>query len=205
MGQGYHQDSYYINTLPNTLIAAWVALTPATTENGCLWISDKSHVEPLYPHETNVATHENKKLGGVFSVRNSSRLDTGINELAQVGPRYEEVAGTAEPGDAFFFGGTILHRSHTNVSKDSRRRAFTSHYCDARSYVPWNAGEPFEGPCANGMHMLARGDSHLPFATPRFGMPVERNQRMFGSSLSMPMGQNGKMETTRKPVNEKDD
>lgn len=175
-GQGYHQDSYYIHTLPNTLIAAWIALTPATTENGCLWLSDKSHVEPIYPNEKSVTSQRNAKLDGIFYVKHSSRPDTNVNELVNVGQKYTEIPGDAEPGDAFFFSGTLLHRSHANCSKSDCRRAFTSHYCDARSYVPWNAGEKYDGPCANDRHILARGESHHASGGPKFGMPVNSNK-----------------------------
>lgn len=178
-GQGYHQDSFAISTLPNTLLGAWIALTPATKENGCLWLSDGSHVEPLYPNQRNVATHENKELLGVFPVEHFSDTDVDVNDLGNVAKQYTEVAGTADPGDAFFFGGTLLHRSHANMTKDAPRRAFTSHYCDARSYVPWNHGEPYDGPSANDRHILARGDTHLPYEQPRFGMPTVLDRRIF--------------------------
>ncbi|HEY3109148.1 MAG TPA: phytanoyl-CoA dioxygenase family protein, partial [Chloroflexota bacterium] len=35
-GQGYHQDSYYIPTYPDTLCGAWLAIDRADQENGCL-------------------------------------------------------------------------------------------------------------------------------------------------------------------------
>ena len=48
-GQGYHQDSYYIPTLPDTLCGAWLGLTRANRENGCLWFTMGSQNEPVYP------------------------------------------------------------------------------------------------------------------------------------------------------------
>eukprot|EP01051_Picozoa_sp_SAG22_P024281 SAG22_NODE_6663_length_825_cov_1.705234_1_plen_247_part_00 len=68
-----------------------------------------------------------------------------------------------------------LHRSHVNAGGATgrqSRRAFVAHYCNARSFVPWNGGSvhrPFEGAGANGEHILARGSTHLPYAQPRFG------------------------------------
>jgi len=206
VGQGYHQDSYYICTLPDTLIGAWVALTPATEENGCLWLSDGSNVEPLYPHDTREHTHNNKKLDGIFNVQHPSRFDENVNELFKVGKTYTEVAGTADAGDAFFFGGNLLHRSHTNVSKDSSRRAFTTHYCDARSFTTWDPDEAGEGEATNEKNILARGDTHLPFGKPRFGMPVELKRRMFKNSVAMPMGGvDGTMATSNLTMNQKDE
>jgi hypothetical protein len=77
-----------------------------------------------------------------------------------------------EPGDVIFFHSHLLHRSHRNHTADRYRRSFVSHYCNARSWVPWNHGQPWEGPSANSLHMLARGGTHLPFAQPKFGTPV---------------------------------
>jgi ectoine hydroxylase-related dioxygenase (phytanoyl-CoA dioxygenase family) len=71
-----------------------------------------------------------------------------------------------EPGDVVFFGGRILHRSHTNTSATRSRRSFVAHYCSARSYVPWH-DEPLDGAMGNGRHILARGETHLPHALPR--------------------------------------
>jgi phytanoyl-CoA hydroxylase len=73
-----------------------------------------------------------------------------------------------------FFGGHTLHRSHANRSATRSRRAFVAHYCNARSFVPWD-DEPLEpGELGNARHILARGDSHLPYATPRFTAPALR-------------------------------
>jgi hypothetical protein len=76
-----------------------------------------------------------------------------------------------EPGSVVFFHSHLLHRSHPNRSGQRWRRAFVSHYCNARSWVPWNHGAPYEGEAANYLHILARGATHLPFAQPRFGTP----------------------------------
>jgi len=73
-----------------------------------------------------------------------------------------------------------LHRSKKNFTTDRFRRAFVGHYCNARSFTQWGADGPRDDVHAsavidpitkmtNGSHILARGDTHLPFATPRFG------------------------------------
>ena len=74
-------------------------------------------------------------------------------------------------GDVIFFHSHLLHRSHPNPSDARWRRAFVSHYCNARSWVPWNHGASFEGDAANYLHILARGATQLPFAKPRFDTP----------------------------------
>ena len=37
-------------------------------------------------------------------------------------------------------------------------------YCNARSWVPWNHGAPYESESANYLHILALGTTHLPIA-----------------------------------------
>jgi phytanoyl-CoA hydroxylase len=81
-----------------------------------------------------------------------------------------------------FFGGHVLHRSKQNFTADRLRRAFVGHYCNARSFTQWGANHDDEDPhtapsidpetrMTNGSHILARGDTHLPFAKPTFGTP----------------------------------
>ena len=83
-----------------------------------------------------------------------------------------------QPGDVIFFGGHVFHRSHRNDSGRSRR-AFVSHYCNARSRVPWNHRKSYDGEeqggAANHEHILARGTTHLPYGQPRFGTACAAN------------------------------
>ncbi len=176
-GQGYHQDSYYIPTFPDTLCGAWLALSPADEENGCLWYTVGSQNEPIYPDSKGWATSNQANLGDLGTIDHASDTDETVNGLTRVARKYagREVPVLAEPGDVVFFGGHIIHRSHTNHS-NRPRRSFVGHYCNARSWVPWDHGEPFEGESANYMHILARGTTHLPYAQPRFGTPCAANQ-----------------------------
>ncbi|MCY4018485.1 MAG: phytanoyl-CoA dioxygenase family protein [Chloroflexi bacterium] len=172
-GQGFHQDSYYIPTQPDTLIGAWIAIDPANEDNGCLWITPGSQHEPIYPDCDGVTQQGDTILNDIESIINASHPDVEKNTLAKIALRYEtEVAIPAQPGDVVFFGGHVLHRSHHNDS-DKPRRAFVSHYCNARSRVPWNHRGAYDGDeqgaAANYMHILARGATHLPYAQPRFG------------------------------------
>jgi ectoine hydroxylase-related dioxygenase (phytanoyl-CoA dioxygenase family) len=85
-----------------------------------------------------------------------------------------EVPVVLEPGDVAFFTGRTLHRSHANRSATRLRRSFVGHYCNARSFVPWDDDDALPpGESANDRHILARGATHLPYARPRFGTPVE--------------------------------
>ena len=178
-GQGFHQDSYYIPTQPDTLIGAWIAIDRATEDNGCLWITPGSQVEPIYPDCDGASRHGDTHIGDIDIIKAASHPDTEVNTLARIALRYgEEIPVPAQPGDVIFFGGHVFHRSHANNANFSRR-AFVSHYCNARSRVPWNHGMPYEGAeagaAANYVHILARGSTHLPYAQPAFGTPCAAN------------------------------
>ncbi len=175
-GQGFHQDSYYIPTQPDTLIGAWMAIDPADEENGCLWMTPGSQHEPIYPDCDGVTQQGDTILRDIEAVKSVSHSDVEVNTLAQVALQYErEVPIPAEAGDVVFFGGHVFHRSHRNASARPRR-AFVSHYCNARSRVAWDHGgnhAHYENADASGAtnhrHILARGSTHLPYAQPKFG------------------------------------
>ena len=48
------------------------------------------------------------------------------------------------------------------------------HYCNARSWVPWNHGAPYEGESANYLHILARSTTHLPMRSHASAHLVQR-------------------------------
>lgn len=174
-GQGYHQDSYYIPTYPDTLLGAWIAVDRADEENGCLWVKPGSHNEPIYPDADKIGqNHTDGAFTDLTVITGISATDEAANGLTPVAQKYPvECSIEVDPGDVVFFHGHLLHRSFSNQSKTRLRRAFVSHYCNARSWVPWNHGGPFEGPAANYLHILARGNSHLPYAQPKFGTPCD--------------------------------
>jgi ectoine hydroxylase-related dioxygenase (phytanoyl-CoA dioxygenase family) len=179
-GQGWHQDSYYIPTHPDTLCGAWIAIDDCDEFNGAMWFAKGSGVEPVYPPCPEVEYGFGDKLvSDITFVKGVSNTDDSVNMLSQVADRYDHVLVSAKAGDVVFFNGHVLHRSKTNVTKDRFRRAFVSHYCNARSFTQWGADEkpeleiaPNKDPvtgATNASHILARGDTHLAFAGPRFG------------------------------------
>lgn len=175
-GQGYHQDSYYIPSYPDTLCGAWLALTPATIENGCVWYAVGSQHEPVYPDSRGMGAALSTNLGDLGTIDNASVTDESVNGLRRIVKDYagQAVPLVLEPGDVAYFGGHIIHWSYSNEA-DIPRRAFVGHYCNARSFVPWNHGDPYEGDSANYLHILARGTTHLLYAQPRFGTPCAAN------------------------------
>jgi hypothetical protein len=167
-GQGFHQDSYYIPTFPDSLIGAWIAIDPADTENGCLRVSPGSGHEPIYPpiHGHGYGNTELADIPLVDHVGGHSNDDDDPkNTLKPIAERYRdvEIPVVLQPGDVVFFNGHLFHRSLKNRSTTRFRRSLVNHYANARSFTTWAGG--------NKEHILARGNTHLPFAKPRFGTP----------------------------------
>jgi len=175
-GQGWHQDSFYIPTHPDTLCGAWIAIDDADELNGAMWMAKGSNAEPVYPPHVGSYGHGDA-IDGITQVAGVSDPDDEKNDLAKIGDKYDQVLVSARAGDVVFFGGHILHRSKKNYTTDRVRRSFVGHFCNARSFTQWGADElAAQGPdpitgMTNGSHILARGDTHLPFARPRFGTP----------------------------------
>src|SRR5262249_37762376 len=142
--------------------------------NGALWFAKGSGHEPVYPPGDGDG-YGQRLIDNIEHVKGASDPDDGKNDLAQIADRYDHVLVTAQPGDVVFFNGHVLHRSKQNYTTDRFRRSFVGHYCNARSYTQWGgefatqAAHASVPTLANSHHILARGDTHLPFAGPRFG------------------------------------
>jgi hypothetical protein len=221
-GQGWHQDSFYIPTHPDTLCGAWIAIDDVDEINGAMWTAQGSQAEPVYP-PANGYGFGDTQLGDIHRVDGVSNSDDERNDLARIADGYPQVLVSAKAGDVVFFGGHILHRSKRNFSADRLRRSFVGHYCNARSFTQWGAAAPSNDPHAadcvdpvsgmtNGSHILARGDTHLPFALPRFGtrcaalLPAEERRRDREAAVAM-MGDmdSGLMGSMPADPNRKDD
>jgi ectoine hydroxylase-related dioxygenase (phytanoyl-CoA dioxygenase family) len=123
-GQAWHQDEIYIPTRDRSLIGAWIALDPATIENGCLWVIPGSHRQGyLYPQRKHGNDDE-------FDFAPESY---GFDESA-------EVPVEVPTGAVVFFNGYLLHRSRKNRSA-LYRRVLVSHYMNAWSLLPWSLKE----------------------------------------------------------------
>ena len=208
-GQGFHQDSFYIPTFPDSLVGAWIAIERADEENGCLWVSPGSQTEPVYPPASGGGFGQTD-LADIRKVENvgghSNDDADATNTLKPIADRYArgEVPLILEPGDVAFFGGHVFHRSLSNKTTDRFRRSLVNHYANARSFMTWGGG--------NGEHILARGNTHLPFALPRFGTPCAASDPRRssvsdgGGAMSMMMGMpDGRMEVRPAPDVEDED
>lgn len=105
----WHQDAaYFRGSDPNLMFGVWIALDPATQENGCMEVIPGSHLRGPAPHvpaeDINLCTIRPDLL----------RLD-------------ERVALPMDPGDVLIFHSLIHHYTAANRS-DRRRRALQFHY-----------------------------------------------------------------------------
>lgn len=109
-GQALHQDNFYLKVSPGTCVAAWLALDPCDEENGCMQVVPGSHKLPvLCTTEADVT-------------RSFTDITVPVPDSMPVVPV------RMAPGDILFFGGSLIHGSYPNTSKDRFRRSLIGHY-----------------------------------------------------------------------------
>jgi phytanoyl-CoA hydroxylase len=110
-GQPWHQDSSYFAFEPaRPIVGAWLAVTEATLENGCLHVLPGSHREPVHEHVPD--RRPNANLGYVEIVD---------HDMAAAEPVL------MDPGDLLLFDSHLMHRSTDNESAGIRA-AMVFHY-----------------------------------------------------------------------------
>lgn len=97
-----HQDNAYFCQSPPDMLTLWIALDPATVENGAVYYIPGSQHE-LLPHCPSGVTGNS----------------IGLTEPPVPGS-VEEFCGTLEPGDALIHNCQVIHRSDPNYSEQSR-------------------------------------------------------------------------------------
>ena len=106
---GWHQDEAYADLGPEDKLAtAWVALSPTTTDNGCVRFLAGSHRSGSLPHASLQRTSDrNLVLGQVVP---EERLPAGCRE----------VQGVLVPGQASLHAWRTVHSSRPNTSAEDR-------------------------------------------------------------------------------------
>lgn len=102
----WHQDyGYWYDDgfLTDNMASCYVALDPATLDNGCLRVIPGSHKYGRIRHGS---------VGGQTGA-DMARVET-------LKSRHEPVYVTLDPGDAVFFHSNLLHASNPNLSDQSR-------------------------------------------------------------------------------------
>jgi phytanoyl-CoA hydroxylase len=114
-GQALHQDQFYLRVQPGTCMAAWMALDRCDEENGCLQVVPGTQDLPLLCTER--------------ADTSQSFTDTTVPLPEGASPVHIRM----EPGDVFFFNGSLIHGSGPNRSTDRFRRSLIGHYIAAEA------------------------------------------------------------------------
>jgi phytanoyl-CoA hydroxylase len=113
-GQPCHQDSWYFPfSPPRPVVGAWLAVTAATLENGCLHVVPGSHREPVHDHVPD------RRPGA-----NYGYVEIVDHDVSS------EVPVLLAPGDLLLFDSHLMHFSTDNVSSGVRA-AMVYHYARA--------------------------------------------------------------------------
>jgi phytanoyl-CoA hydroxylase len=112
-GQAMHQDNLYLLVDPGTCIGAWTAIDKVDRENGCMMLVPGSHRGNILCQEDAGETVRRETFSGAIT-----RIPKGMKAVEM----------PMEPGDTLFFGGSVIHGSGPNRSKDRFRRSFIGHY-----------------------------------------------------------------------------
>ena len=104
-----HQDNYFLQTHPETCMAAWIAVDDADEENGAIKVVPGTHRSPVICHEQADQTVSYASMGLALP------------------PGTPTVLASLKPGSVLFFHGSMLHGSDPNVS-DRFRRCLIYHY-----------------------------------------------------------------------------
>ncbi len=109
-----HQDlTYWGFGAAEHLLTAWLALSPATTQSGCMDFVTGSHKNPILPHEDTFDANNLLSRGQEIKV-----------DVADT----DKVAAELQPGQLSLHHGLMIHGSGPNTS-DDRRIAVAIRYC----------------------------------------------------------------------------
>lgn len=109
-GQALHQDNLFLQTHPETCIAAWIAIDDCDAENGGLKVVPGSHrYELICPEDADPA---------------ESFVNAEVKLPEWMAPEQTEMTA----GDVLFFHGSMVHGSRANRSADRFRRSLIFHY-----------------------------------------------------------------------------
>jgi phytanoyl-CoA hydroxylase len=110
-----HQDNYYFNLKPPSVVTIWMALDPVDQENGCLRYVAGSHRKGIRPH-------------------GRSGVPVFTQAITDYGPadQAREVAVALQPGDVVAHHGETIHRADANRSPTRDRRAYAMVFTGVR-------------------------------------------------------------------------
>lgn len=113
----WHQDLKYWGLDCDDLVTAWVALSPATEESGCMRVLPGSHRNELLPHD---------------DIYDSDNMLTRGQEIAVAVDEKATMTMALRPGQMSLHNVRLAHASGPNRS-DDRRIGVSFHYMPTRS------------------------------------------------------------------------
>ena len=146
----WHQDGTYWNLDTHDVVTAWIALSPATIENGCMRVIPGTHKLPIQPHTDTYAADNLLSRGQEIG------MEIDDNDAIDI---------VLDPGEMSLHHVKIVHGSNGNES-DTKRVGFTVRY------VPTACAQTGHRPQA----ILARGEDtfgHFEFIGPPPELPVD--------------------------------
>lgn len=125
-GQALHQDNFYLQVKPDTCVAAWTAIDPATPANGGMYLVPGTHTMEIVCPEVADAS------------------ESFTTHLVNAPKGMKAIPAVMNPGDTLFFNGSVVHGSGPNRSPSGGqwRRAFICHYMPKSSTHIWEGYFP---------------------------------------------------------------
>jgi len=138
VGIALHQDTHYITSEPNTLMACWLALSDTGAENGGLCVVPGSHLTGLRKGGINSDKQQHATWESDIAMRDRSGKEWTEHfvsfQIENVDP--DEIERLEVPrGGGVFFTGMTIHGSFANNSPDKARLAFATHYVREGTWI----------------------------------------------------------------------
>jgi len=139
----FHQDAGYWYLDPPEIVTAWVALTPATPQNGCMQFALGTHKLRLVAHDNTYAADN------MLSHGQTARIDLSA---------YTLVDDVLAPGEMSLHHALLAHGSGPNTT-DAPRVGICIRYLPGRIATT-------DGPPVSAMVVRGRHDGNLTLETP---------------------------------------
>ncbi|MBT4485906.1 MAG: phytanoyl-CoA dioxygenase family protein, partial [Rhodospirillaceae bacterium] len=134
---GWHQDTRYWGLSSPDVITAWLALSPASMESGCMRVLPGTHVGEVMPHE---------------DLYDEANMLTRGQEISEGVDEDVAVHMPLEPGQMSFHNYRLAHASGANRAPD-RRIGISMHFMppDTRQIVgDWDSAALVRGTDSHG-------------------------------------------------------
>lgn len=137
-GTAMHQDTHYLPTEPNTLMACWLALNDTDGQNGGLAVVPGSHKRGLLStHKTeNTDDHDSWEIDYDMIDPDGRRYTQSFYSFDIDDLKEGDVIRLEVPtGAGVFFNGLTIHGSFGNQTKDRYRHAYATHFVKEGTWV----------------------------------------------------------------------